>query len=156
MMMYSALINFFYVWKENVGNTIVILFMNVWESQQVNIANEQCWLYWKIYFDGEILWTRILIDVFNILTSSIMQLSLLLFRFISDICSCLLQPGIFQHVQRPQSAQTLEIEAMCDMSLYGGSLRTGTPNEDWMSYFERESTAESIPVGYFFCCFFVS
>ena len=47
---------------------------------------------------------------------------------------------------RPQSAQTLEIDAMCDMSHYGGSLRTMTPNEDWTTIFERESTTESIPV----------
>ncbi|XP_070182767.1 polycystin-1-like [Littorina saxatilis] len=53
--------------------------------------------------------------------------------------------NMFSHAMRPQSAQTLEIDAMCDMSQYGGSLCTMTPNEDWNTIFERESTTESIP-----------
>nr|KAG5687377.1 hypothetical protein BaRGS_019881 [Batillaria attramentaria] len=55
------------------------------------------------------------------------------------------KPDMFKQALRPQSAQTLEIEAMCDMSQYGGSLRAMTPNDDWMTLFERESTTESIP-----------
>ncbi|XP_076458276.1 polycystin-1-like [Babylonia areolata] len=52
---------------------------------------------------------------------------------------------VFMQAMRPQSAQTLEIDAMCDVSQYGGSLRTMTPNEDWTTILERESTTESIP-----------
>ena len=59
---------------------------------------------------------------------------------------CVFQADVFMQAMRPQSAQTLEIDAMCDMSHYGGSLRTMTPNEDWTTIFERESTTESIPV----------
>ncbi|XP_035828345.1 polycystin-1 isoform X2 [Aplysia californica] len=56
--------------------------------------------------------------------------------------------SVFQEV-RPSTAQTLEIEAMCDLSGDGGSYRTVTPLGEWVTAIDRESTTDSfaVPVG---------
>ncbi|GFS21791.1 polycystin-1 [Elysia marginata] len=58
--------------------------------------------------------------------------------------------SMFQEVLRPTSAQTLEIEAMCDLySRDEGSFRTVTPLGEWIPAIDRESTTESmgVPIG---------
>ena len=53
------------------------------------------------------------------------------------------------HEMRPGTAQTIEIEAMCDMSRDGGSYRTVTPLGEWVPAIDRESTTDSFAVSLF-------
>ncbi|GFN79869.1 polycystin-1, partial [Plakobranchus ocellatus] len=88
-------------------------------------------------------------EVVVALTSTLMVVPFLFgLAFVFKRSRC--KESMFQEILRPSSAQTLEIEAMCDLySRDEGSFRTVTPLGDWVPAIDRESTTESlgVPVG---------
>lgn len=82
-------------------------------------------------------------DYYNLVSKVLGKMKAYLLLFFPPV----LQDSLFQEIHRPSTAQTIEIDAVCDMSRYGTSMRTVSPLGDWIPAIDRESTTDSMPVG---------